>query len=289
MDGRADMQNDLPKISVIIPSFNQGEYIEETVLSIINQNYPDFEIIIIDGGSTDNTIDIIRKYEDKLVYWVSEPDHGQSDAINKGAEQATGEIIGWLNSDDLYYEGALRAMGEAFAGNPDAVLIYGSGAKIADSENVIKVIPARPFSRSKISRVLYFLQPSMMFRLHDFRSVDGVDKMLHYVMDWDLVLKLIVRGKVVSIHSSIGMLRRHAGAKTIGPQWQAAVEAAMVAKKHNGFFDINYLSYIVRRIVAGWGNSIARRVLRPLVDSFFDRWGRKYGYLVKIWPDVNEN
>jgi len=282
------MDSNFPKISVVVPSFNQGEYIEDTILSVLDQDYPDFELIIIDGGSTDSTIDVIRKYEDRLAYWISEPDCGQSDAINKGAERATGEIIGWLNSDDLYYEGALRAMGNAFIDNHTAVLIYGAGAKIDVSKEILKIIPAKPYNFKKINRVLYFLQPSMMFRLRDFIRVGGLDENLHYVMDWDLVLKLAAIGEIVPISAPIGMLRRHAGAKTIGPQWQAAVEAGMVARKHNGYLDINYLSYKVRTIVGSWDNAICNKLLRPIVDTVFERWARKYGCLVKIWPDINE-
>ncbi|WP_461485736.1 glycosyltransferase family 2 protein, partial [Pedobacter sp.] len=96
-------RTDWPKISIVTPSYNQGQYIEETILSILNQNYPNLEYIIIDGGSTDHTVEIIKKYEDRITYWVSEKDNGQSHAINKGFEKATGEIFAYLNSDDCYY------------------------------------------------------------------------------------------------------------------------------------------------------------------------------------------
>jgi glycosyltransferase involved in cell wall biosynthesis len=114
------VKSELPKISIVTPSFNQGRFIEKTILSVIEQDYPNLEYIIIDGGSTDESVEIIKKYEKHLAYWVSEPDRGQSHAINKGFERATGEIFGWLNSDDWYHPGALKALAEAFAANPEA-------------------------------------------------------------------------------------------------------------------------------------------------------------------------
>ena len=103
-----------PKISIVTPSYNQGQFIEETILSVLDQDYPDLEYLIIDGGSTDNTIDIIRKYSKHLTYWVSEPDRGQSHAINKGFAICTGEIFNWLNSDDLLLNNALSSVAEAY-------------------------------------------------------------------------------------------------------------------------------------------------------------------------------
>src|ERR1051325_4216859 len=107
----------LPLITIITPSYNQGQFIEETILSIINQDYPRLEFIIIDGGSTDNTVDIIKKYADRITYWVSEKDKGQSNAINKGLHKATGDIINWINSDDQLMPGALTAVAKHFLAN----------------------------------------------------------------------------------------------------------------------------------------------------------------------------
>src|SRR5512134_129792 len=137
------MNGTSPKISIVTPSFNQGKYLERTIRSVIEQDYPNLEYIIIDGGSTDESVEIIRKYEKHLAYWVSEPDRGQSHAINKGFDRATGEIFGWLNSDDWYVPGALKAVAEAFAANPEAGAVVGAG-EMVDEEGKL-VLRCEPF------------------------------------------------------------------------------------------------------------------------------------------------
>ena len=120
------MVKEHPKISVITPSYNQADFLEETILSVLNQNYPNLEYIIIDGGSTDRSVEIIKKYEKHLSYWVSEKDDGQSHAINKGLQHATGEIICWLCSDDLHVSDTLYTVAELFRLNPEIALLHGT-------------------------------------------------------------------------------------------------------------------------------------------------------------------
>ena len=132
------MQAELPKISIITPSFNQADYLEETILSIINQNYPNLEYIIIDGGSTDNSVEIIKKHEKNIDYWVSEKDNGQSHAINKGFAKATGEILNWINSDDILAENALIKIAEAYLKRKnDNIVILGNGFEIDENGKVL--------------------------------------------------------------------------------------------------------------------------------------------------------
>src|SRR4030066_2441490 len=124
------MQISYPKISVITPSYNQGQFIEETIISVIGQKYPELEYIIIDGGSTDNSTAIIRKYERDLAYWISEKDSGQSEALNKGFKKASGDIVCWINSDDLLLPGSLKIVAEYFWKHPDVMFINGNTLRI---------------------------------------------------------------------------------------------------------------------------------------------------------------
>ena len=132
-----------PKISIVTPSYNQAEFLERTILSVLNQNYPNLEYIIIDGGSTDSSAEIIKKYERYLTYWVSEPDDGQADAINKGFAKATGDILAWLNSDDLYLPGALLKVKESFQ-NAGIAFLYGHSILVDKEDRVIRILYTLP-------------------------------------------------------------------------------------------------------------------------------------------------
>src|SRR3990172_8835139 len=124
---------DLLTVTIVTPSYNQGEFLEDTILSVLNQDYPRIEYLIIDGGSTDGSVEIMGRYEDRLAFWVSEPDRGQSHAVNKGLQRAKGEVLGWLNSDDVYCPGAVRAAVDFLELHPDVALMYGR-ADLIDSE-----------------------------------------------------------------------------------------------------------------------------------------------------------
>src|ERR1700733_11361468 len=153
------------KISVITPSYNQGQFIEETILSVLNQDYDNTEYIVIDGGSTDNTVEIIKKHENKLAYWVSEKDNGQSHAINKGFKLATGDIICWINSDDILIQGALKRVSQYFSDNPDKLIVNGYTMRIDSTSNILfthfVMEPRYWFAKHG---VYYINQPSMFFK-----------------------------------------------------------------------------------------------------------------------------
>jgi glycosyltransferase involved in cell wall biosynthesis len=206
-----------PEISIVTPSLNQGKYIEETIRSVLLQGYPKLEYIIIDGGSTDASVEIIRKYEQWLTYWVSEPDKGQSHAINKGFERATGEILAYINSDDLYCPSAFRAVAPLFVENAELQLVAGR-CVIFDGDLEKSIFTPwwpdnvdhflRPFSST-------FAQPASFWRRNIYTQVHGFDESLHFCFDQEFFLKVGLEGvKPHLLSDTIARYRHHANIKT---------------------------------------------------------------------------
>jgi len=182
-----------PKISIVTPSFNQGKYIEKTILSVITQKYPNLEYIIIDGGSTDNSVEIIKKYENYLKFWVSEPDRGQSHAINKGFDLATGEVLGWLNSDDLYAFDALAKVGTVDWSKTD--FCYGEGEWISANDLVICRYPTiKPNYYTLIHRCT-LCQPTVFFKKTAYQELGKLEEALHFVLDYEYWIRSIFNKK----------------------------------------------------------------------------------------------
>ena len=181
------------KISVVTPSFNQGAYLEATLSSLLSQNYPDLELIVIDGGSTDQSVEILRRYAPFLSHSESEKDRGQSHALNKGFAHVHGEIWTWLNSDDLLEPGVLRRVAGVFREDPEAGVVYGDCHYVApDGETVIEKFPGEPYSRLRHLAHRFIAQPSCFFRTS--MVPPAVREDLQYCMDYDLWLKLADRG-----------------------------------------------------------------------------------------------
>jgi glycosyltransferase involved in cell wall biosynthesis len=182
-----------PRISVVTPSYNQGEFIEQTIRSILLQRYPDLEYVIIDGGSSDGTLEIIRKYEKNLTYWVSEPDRGQGHAINKGFERATGQIMCWLNSDDYYAPDTLKIVAENLAEGTGTFALVGHCVQVFTDGSP----PHRGEGKYEgLWRLLqfwkgyYMHQPSIFWRREVFEKVGFLDDAQHYIMDFDYWVRI---------------------------------------------------------------------------------------------------
>jgi glycosyltransferase involved in cell wall biosynthesis len=192
----ADRNNSCPKISIVTPSFNQGSFLERAILSVLNQNYPNLEYIIIDGGSTDSSVDVIKKYEKHLAYWVSEPDKGQSDAFNKGFAKATGEIFYYLASDDILLPGVLHKVAELF-GERKFDVLYGNKLIIDSEDNVIserRCVSYLPgITRwGVLSKAGFAFYPDSCFYTRNmFEKVGGFDIDLHNTMDTDIEFKFL--------------------------------------------------------------------------------------------------
>ena len=208
-----------PKISIVTPSYNQGPYLEETIRSILLQGYPNLEYAVIDGGSTDNSIEIIKKYSEHIDFWVSEKDRGQSHAINKGVARSTGEIFNWINSDDLLLPGALRAVAEAWIRRPDSIIA--GHTELFNDAGTFEVIKAR--SQTLINFVRFWeaqdfgwCQQATFVPLKDLRAIDGVREDLHYCMDYYMMVKLLMRGLPVShLDQTLSRFRFHSLSKTV--------------------------------------------------------------------------
>lgn len=222
----------LPKISIVTPSFNQAQYIEETIKSVLSQDYPCLEHLVIDGGSTDGTLDILRRYESHL-HWVSEPDRGQADAINKGFHQCTGEIVAWLNSDDLYLPGALHQVANLFNQHPGVDVVYGDYHLIDQTGRLLLTRREISFDYNILLYGLnYISQPATFFRRGVFDSVGYLDDTLHYGLDWEYWLRIASHGgRFAHLPSYLAATRWHTQAKTlIAPPQMYAEHQAIRAK-----------------------------------------------------------
>jgi len=216
------------KISIVIPSLNQGQYIGKALESILEQQYPSVEIIIIDGGSNDDTLEVIKRYDQYITYWVSEADNGQSDAINKGLAQATGDIINWLNSDDYYCPGALATVEEAFAAE-DALCVCGVTRVFGAGQDRTKQSYVNPDSLKDTLCNLLIEQPATFFKKEIFDQFGGVAEDLCYVMDRDLWLQFLGTyglGRIVSVSEELVNFRHHENSKTVSQGKAFALEYA---------------------------------------------------------------
>ena len=208
------LANGLPLVSIITPSYNSADYIEMAIASVLAQDYPNIEHIVIDGGSTDPTLKILKKYDHKLN-WVSEPDEGQADALNKGFQQAKGDFIGWLNADDTYQAGAVSAAINFLQAHPTVSLVYGGFNFIDENGDVIQTHYPPPFSLEKLLYSNIIPNAGMFFRRQIIIKSGGVRPELHYTLDWEFVLRMAQRYQVAQVPAIWGNFRITTGTKSV--------------------------------------------------------------------------
>src|SRR5215467_1257731 len=208
--------NTWPRSSIVTPSYNQGRYLEQTILSVLNQNYPNLEYIIMDGSSTDNSVEIIRRYQKYLTHWESKKDYGQAAAIAGGARLATGEILAYLNSDDLYLPGTLRKVGEYFKQNEEADFLYGDCLIIDSANSVIRRLYPIDFNRDIFLFENHIIQQQAAFWRRDtYLKVGGINTTLRYCMDYELWAKFMLAGVTFTrVEDLLAAFRLHANSKT---------------------------------------------------------------------------
>jgi glycosyltransferase involved in cell wall biosynthesis len=201
-----------PKLSIVTPSYNQGQFLEATIRSVLLQGYPNLEYIIIDGGSSDESVAIIRKYERFLTFWVSEPDDGQTAAINRGLERSTGEYLGWLNSDDLYTKGAFGKAIGAFLKHPESIVVHGNRILLDADDRVIGWTPNLPFIPDK---TIYNVCSETAFWTRDVMQISGqLNASLRFAMDLEFFSRLYQKGPFHKLDDYLGCFRLHEASKS---------------------------------------------------------------------------
>jgi glycosyltransferase involved in cell wall biosynthesis len=206
----------LPRITVVTPSYNQGNFLEKTMCSVFNQDYPDLEYIVLDGGSKDQSRQIIEKYANRLSYWRSAPDNGQAAAIAEGFDRATGEILCWINSDDLLLPGCLRKVGEQFARYEDRIQwLIGGVIHIDEKDYILRYCKAFADSFAvMLAMNMAFAQPSCFWRKSLYQEVGGLNKAMNFCFDYDLFLRFARISKPRRVSDYLSAFRLHSGAKT---------------------------------------------------------------------------
>lgn len=233
-------------VSIVTPSFNQGAFIGETISSVLGQNYPFIEYLVVDGGSTDSTLDAVRSFGDRLK-WISEPDRGQSDAINKGWRRTRGEIIAWLNADDLYRPGALDRVVRFFREHPRVDLVYGDCEYINERGDIIGRHPARHVSGEELLRSSKSIipQPATFLRRRVLATVGYLDQALHYVMDLEYWIRVAIRHQIAYLPECLAAFRFHGHSKSMSQYAPMQAEQLRVRER---FFKSGDLPDHFRRV-----------------------------------------
>jgi glycosyltransferase involved in cell wall biosynthesis len=266
-----------PKISIITPSFNQGEFIEETIRSVLNQQYENFEHIVMDGGSTDQTLSILRKYSH--LVWVSESDRGQSDALNKGFKCANGEIVGWLNSDDYYLPKCFQMVAENFVNEPSTDVLHGNYRWIDKDGKLMQRRRELRFDMFmlKYLHMLYIPTTATFFHRRVFDEANFLDIDYRYAMDYEFFLRLAMKGyRFVHIDAFLADFRWHAQSKTESASHKQLEEQRKALLEYDPV--LRTLPPPVRGGARALLTGVARTkrmVLKAVRGYYFDQWARK--------------
>ena len=274
----------LPRISVVVPSLDQGRFLRQALSSLFDQGYPHLEVVVMDGGSRDESPAIIAEYASRLAYWQSRPDAGQAAAINEGVQHCTGELVAWLNADDFHLPDALRVTADAYARNPGRGLYIGNGFRYAEATGQRR--PFFPghvaFSRRALAEGLdYVLQPSAFILRRAWDAVGGLDVRLHYGLDWDLFLRIARDHPVVTIDGFLAASREYAETKTSRGGFRRVRELIRIVHRHTGRrVTPGTAYYAVHALHAAAASKLPRALLFPLEatlgrlqESMRQRWG----------------
>lgn len=243
-----------PLVSIVTPSYNQARFLEETIQSVLSQDYPRIEYIIVDGGSKDGSCEIIQRYADRLAWWVSEPDRGQTDAINKGLARANGEILAWLNSDDAYLPGAVSEVAGFLQAHPEVGMVYGDANLVDERGQLIGRFPARQTDYRRLRRgYVHIPQQAAFFRADLWRRVGPLDPSFYFAMDYDLWVRLAKIAPLRYVPRKWANFRLHGDAKSVAADERCWPEMVRVHRREGG----SWISWLVfkakiRPYVYGW-------------------------------------
>lgn len=257
----------LPLVTIVTPSYNQAQFLERTIQSVLDQDYPWIEYMIIDGGSTDSSADIIKTYQDKIAWWVSEPDRGQTDAINKGFERARGEILAWINSDDTYLPGAVSDAVAYLQHHPEVGMVYGDANLIDDAGALLGPFPAMQTSYRQLRRgAVHIPQQAAFFRASLWRQVGPLDPTFFFAMDYDLWVRLAAITEIRYYPHLWANFRLHGGAKSIASDDRCYPEMLRVHWREGGsWFSWLVLKAYLRPLFFAWLPMRLRLRLRRMI------------------------
>jgi glycosyltransferase involved in cell wall biosynthesis len=243
---------DIPLVSIVTPSFNQAQFLERTIQSVLAQDYPRIEYIVVDGGSTDGSLEIIKKYQSRIAWWVSEQDKGQTDAINKGFNRANGEILAWINSDDSYHPGAVTAAVKYLLENPDVAMVYADCDFIDENDSVIgKFNAAQTDLRRLRTGYVHIPQQTMFFRAKYWKQLGPLDPSFYFAMDYDLWTRLAAHAPLKYLPGKTwANFRIHTTSKTNVADQRGWQEMLRVHYRDGGsFFSPIVAKYYLRKII----------------------------------------
>jgi glycosyltransferase involved in cell wall biosynthesis len=215
----------MTRVSVITPSYNQAQYLEETIQSVLRQDYPQVEYILVDGGSDDGSLEIIHRYAPQLAWWVSEPDRGQAEAINKGLSRASGEIVAWLNSDDVYLPGAIREAVDILEENPEIGMVFGDAISIDSQGNPLNELKFGDWGLDELMGFRMICQPAVFMRREAQRQAGPLDSSYHYLLDHHLWIRLALQAPLRHAARKWACARQHPGAKNVAQAAGFGLEA----------------------------------------------------------------
>jgi len=283
---------DRPRVSIITPSYNQSAFLEQTILSVLRQDYPDMEYIVVDGASDDGSVEIIRKYADRIAWWVSEPDQGQGDAINKGFSRATGEIVAWLNSDDVYLRGAVSSAVDKLMTDPACGLVYGDVLSLGECDKPIHIQEFGQYDLSDLMKFQIIGQPAVFMRRSVLMETGFLDNNFQFLLDHHLWLRIAGQTRICYSGELWAAARYHAAAKNLAQAGKFGSEAFKLVEWMKESPELARMyQQNEKKIVGGaaWLNAYYQSVSgapRQALGAYWQSFRNDPGRVLKDWKRV---